>query len=52
MTKPKFSFVGIPTRILEKELERRASLAYHRRVNAELKAARERGPQPKKDHGK
>ena len=38
-------FVGIPTRALERELERRNSIAYARNVNLEYRAiaARERG---------
>lgn len=38
--KKTLSFVGIPTRIIERELERRNSLAYARNVNREMKARR------------
>ena len=40
MRKP-ISFVGVPTRILERELERRNSIAYARNVNREMRGARE-----------
>ena len=38
MKRKRYSFVGIPTRVLEKELERRGSLAYARNVNREYRA--------------
>lgn len=42
--KKTFSFVGIPTRIIERELERRNSLAYARNVNREMKDRRAAAP--------
>ena len=42
--KKTFSFVGIPTRIIERELERRNSLAYARNVNREMKLSRAAAP--------
>ena len=46
MTKPKrrdwskFSFKGVPTRVIEKELERRGSIAYQQNISREMRARR------------
>jgi len=46
--KPKrsYSLVGVPTRALWAELERRESLAYARNVNREMRARRTRKERP------